>query len=310
VAQIRDEANYLQQHDALPDDLEISPGVTAGQLRAMLQRPEVDPDGSRFVPSIAYSAAAGETGQMALYARRDAAERAPIVLFAHGGGFVSGHHFTSIRYMTPLAARGYVAATITYRFADEAPWPAAIEDAKCAVRWLRHHAHEIGGDPDRIVMAGESAGAHLSALMALTPGEYEGDGGWHDVSSEIQGAVLFYPPVDMPSTAALAGTKGDSILQEYFGDDIEHASPINRVSSACPPILTLTGADDEVTTVADISRFHDALDAAGVRHRLEVFPNAGHSFDFHPKQFQRCLALLMAFVEETVGSPLDATQST
>jgi acetyl esterase len=300
---IRTEANFLGDAEHLPEDQDVLPGVTAAEMREMLRRPAEDPAGSRFIASVAYSAQAGDVGQMALYARVDPTERAPIVVFAHGGGFNSGHHFGAIRYLHPLAARGYVAATITYRLSGEAPWPAAIEDAKCAVRWLRHHAHDLGGDPDRIVMAGDSAGAHLAAMMALTPGAYEGNGGWDDVSSEVQGAVLFYPPADMESTAARAAGQGSSELSEYFGDDIRAASPIHRVHAGCPPILTLTGDADTATTVDDIQRFHAQLEAVGVRHRLEVFPGAPHSFDFHPKQYRRCLAKILDFVEETVGGP-------
>ena len=303
---IRNESNFLTESLQLPDDLELSPGVTVAQMREMLSRPAVDPSGSQFVPSVAYSATAGEIGQMALYARSDRTERAPIVVFAHGGGFRLGHHFMAIRYLHPLAALGYVAATITYRLAHEAPWPAAIEDAKCAVRWLRHHAHEIGGDPDRIIMAGDSAGAYLALMMALTPGLYEGDGGYGDVSSEVQGAVLFCPPVDMESTAACGVAADNPGLYEYLGDDIRHSSPIHHVHGGCPPILTLTGSDDVLTTVEDISRFHDELGAAGVKHHLEVFPGAPHSFDFHPKQYETCLAMLIEFVGETVGRPGEA----
>jgi acetyl esterase/lipase len=149
---------------------------------------------------------------------------------------------------------------MTYRLEDEAPWPAPIEDAKCAVRWLRHHASEIGGDPDRIIFAGDSAGAHLAVMTALTPGQNEGDGGWQDVSSEVSGSVLFYPPVDMPSTAACGVAQGmGGRLSDYFGDQIEAVSPINNVHSACPPILTLTGSADVLTPEADIRRFHDVL---------------------------------------------------
>lgn len=304
---LRTEQTFLAEVGVLPDDAEVAPGITAAAMRAMLLRPAVDPAGSRFVPSIAYSATAGEVGQMALYARQDPAERAPIVLFAHGGGYHLGHHYTAVRYLHPLAAQGCVAATMTYRLEDEAPWPAPIEDAKCAVRWLRHHAGEIGGDPDRIIFAGDSAGAHLAVMTALTPGRDEGDGGWDDVSSEVQGAVLFYPPVDMASTAACGEAQGfGRRLFDYFGDQIGTVSPINNVHPGCPPILTLTGGADVLTTEADIRRFDNALEAAGVPHRLEVFPGAPHSFDMHPLHYERCLELLLEFVDATVGLPARA----
>lgn len=304
---IRTEATYLAEIGEVPDDVEVVPGYTGAAMRAILQRPPVDPAGSRFIPSVAFSATAGDIGQMALYAREDPTERAPIVLFAHGGGFHSGHHYGAIRYLHPLAARGCVAATMTYRFEDEAPWPAPIEDAKCAVRWLRHHADEIGGDPDRIIFAGDSAGAHLAVMTALTPGRDEGNGGWHDVSSEVHGAVLFYPPVDLRSTADCGEAQGfGRRLYDYFGDQIDVASPINNVHPGCPPVLTLTGSADVLTLESDIRRFHDVLAASDVRQHLEVFPGGPHCFDWHPALYERCLEMIVEFVDETVGLPQHA----
>ncbi len=299
---IRNEASFLKDVHVLPDDHEVFPGYSAAAMRAIMLRPEVDPPGSRFVPSVEYSRSAGEIGQMALYARADPSNRAPIVLYAHGGGFHLGHHYTPLRYLHPLAARGYVTATMTYRFEDEAPYPAPIEDAKCAVRWLRHHAHELGGDPDRIIFAGDSGGALLALVTALLPGQYEGDGGWDDVSSQVQGLVLFYPPADLRSTAENALVKFDGPrLLNYFGKHLDATSPVNIVHAGCPPVLTMTGSADEATPLADIRRFHDALDALGVPHRLEVFPDMPHVFDMHPEKYEACLQLLIEFVETTVG---------
>ena len=292
---IRTEETFLAQLDQ---------AAPVESVRAMLERPRVDPAGSRFVPSVTYSESAGDIGQMALYAREDASERAPIVVFAHGGGFREGHHFNNIRYLHPLAARGCVAATMTYRFRDEAPWPAPLEDAKCAVRWLRQHAHKIGGDPDRIVFAGDSAGAYVAIMTALTPGQHEGDGGWHEVGSAIQGTVLFYPPTDLRSTSAAGEAQGfEDRLVDYVGDQVDAFSPIHNVRGDCPPVLTMTGSADVLTLEPDIRRFHEVLDAAGVKNHLEVFEGAAHCFDWHPAEYERCLQMILDFVEETVGLP-------
>jgi acetyl esterase/lipase len=294
---VRDEASFLAEINVLPDDHVVFPGYTAAALREIMVRPAVDPAGSRFVPSVEYSEAAGEVGQMALYVREDPTERAPIVLYAHGGGFHLGHHFTPLRYLHPLAARGYVAASMTYRFRDEGAWPAPIEDAKCAVRWLRRHAGEIGGDPDRIIFAGDSAGALMGLMTALTPGRWEHEGGCHDVSSDVQGLVLLYPPVDLRATA---GRDGGSLL-DYVGDLVDETSPMNNVHAGCPPVLTMTGSADVLTTEAEIRRFHQALDGLGVQNRLEVFPGAPHVFDWHPDLYRRCLELFIEFADATIG---------
>jgi acetyl esterase/lipase len=298
---VRTEANFLSEYDGVPDDLEVLPGLTVGLGKSLLRRPADDPAGARFVPSIIYSAAAGDVGQMALYARQDASDRSPIVVFVHGGGWNTGHHFGEIRYAHPLAALGYVTATVTYRLAGEGAWPAAIEDTKCAVRWLRHHAGEIGGDPDRIVICGGSAGGQLSALVALTPGEYEGEGGWAEVSSRVQAAVLLSPAVDLD---LVLGQDPVSAMSGYFGRDVANASPLNRVHPAAPPILTLSGTDDVVTKPEGIRRFHAALAAAGVQERLELFEGGVHGFDILPAGFAWCLERIVEFASATVGLPV------
>lgn len=301
---IRNEQSFLKDLHVLPDEQEVLPGYTAASMRRFLLRPEVDPAGSRFVPSVEYSSAAGEVGQMALYKRVDPRERAPIVLYAHGGGFHLGHHYTPMRYLHPLAARGYVTASITYRFRDEAPYPAPIEDAKSAVRWLRHHAHELGGDPDRIVFAGDSAGALMALVTALTPGERVDEGGCHGVTSEVQGLALFYPPADLRHTAEIGlAVEGEGGLLEYLGEHVEATSPLNLVHAGCPPVLTMTGSADVLTPLEDIRRLHDALDELGVPNHLEVFPGLPHVFDMHPERSAECLALIVDFVEKTVGRP-------
>ena len=296
---VRTEANFLSEYDGVPDDLEVLPGLTVGLGKSMLRRPPDDPAGATFIPSVTYSATAGEIGQMALYAREDATERSPIVVFVHGGGWSTGHHFGEIRYTHPLAARGYVTATLTYRLAGEAPWPAALEDTKCAVRWLRHHARQLGGDPERIVICGGSAGGHLSALVALTPGEYEGDGGWADVSSAVQGALLLSPAVDL---ARVVRGEAASAVTAYFGDDFGSASPLNRVHGQCPPIVTLSGSADKVTAPEGINAFHAALDAAAVENRVEFFEGGFHGFDLLPAGFAWTLQRIVDFVEQTVGA--------
>ena len=296
---VRTEANFLAEYAGLPDGFEVLPGVTLREGREMLRRPVTDPPGATFLPSVAYSSAAGDVGQMALYARRDPTERAPIVAFVHGGGWASGHHYGALRYAHPLAAHGYVTATFTYRLADEAPWPASLEDTKCAVRWLRRHARELGGDPDRIVLCGDSAGGHLAAMTALTPGSYEGDGGWETESSHVHGAFLVHPAVDLP---AMVDEGVYPPAADYFGEDLAAASPVTRVSSQCPPVLTVTGDADRVVPVAHVERFHHKLAEAGVPERLEVLPGRDHGFDLVASDFARCSALLHEFLVSTFGT--------
>jgi acetyl esterase/lipase len=217
------------------------------------------------------------------------------VLFVHGGGWSEGHPFAHIRRACLLAACGYVTATASYRLAPEAIWPAALEDVKCAVRWLRASSESIGLDPDRVAIAGDSAGGHLAAMVALTPGRFEGRGGQGGQPSGVQAAILFYPATDL----RLSGEAAERALRFLGGSTrfVAEASPITYVTPASPPILTMTGAEDPIIPVSAVKAFHAALDEQGVPNELEVYERLGHGFDWHPAEWERSFARLCSFLQ-------------
>jgi acetyl esterase/lipase len=189
--------------------------------------------------------------------------------------------------MYELASRGYVTAAIEYRLTPDSVWPAQIEDVHAAAAWLRASADMLGLDPTRLVVAGGSAGGHLSAMAALDP------------ALALAGAVLWYPAVDLRAFDDLPEAKGmsDALMPGASRDELLAASPLSRVSPAAPPILSLTGDLDICTTVADITAFHEALDDAGVRNELVVFKGRDHGFDFHPTDWVVCLDRMVAFLD-------------
>jgi acetyl esterase/lipase len=294
---------WLEAVSALPPDDETAPGtgVTNGEMLALHARPLPDPPGATFEQGVVYGTGGGRDLTLDLFRRTDPTERQPAVVFIHGGGWGGGEPWWHMHQSHNLAARGFVTMTIRYRLADEAPWPASIEDAKCAVRWVRANADSLGVDPGRIAVAGGSAGGHLSAMVALTPGRFEGEGGHAEVSSAVDAAVLWYPATDLPRMPW-----PDDMLEYvrgYFGDSMEEASPVAHVSSACPPVLTMTGSADSLTTLPLIEEFHAALAAAGVPNRLEVFEGRDHAFDLFPADWPACYALLEGFLEERLKAP-------
>lgn len=284
----------------MPPDQLVEPGVTAGDALAVMTVPPV-PHGCRYVPDQVFGTAGrgGRDLRMHLYARASAGERAPGVVFVHGGGFVEGFPEMLIRYAAHLAARGYVTASIDYRLAHEARFPAALEDAKCAMRWMRANAREIGLDPDRLGVAGGSAGGYLAATVASTPGLFEGDGGNPGVFSGAAAGVLWYPAVDLSragDTAAMAVA-----VKNLFGADDDaravEASPITHAAHA-PPTLTFTGDADPIVPVDHVRAYHDALRSAGVANDLVIVPGAGHSFDFSLTRWEECFSALCRWFDE------------
>jgi acetyl esterase/lipase len=139
------------------------------------------------------------------YARANSKPR-PAILVIHGGGWIEGDKssFASRAHGVPgnivdFAALGFVAATMNYRLAGEAPYPAAPEDCQCAVRWLRAHAREYHIDPDHIGVYGNSAGGHLALLLAMPAAQVKPEPGAPDAdqSSRVQAAVSDSGPIDL-----------------------------------------------------------------------------------------------------------------
>jgi acetyl esterase/lipase len=196
-----------------------------------------------------------------------------------------------------------VTANITYRLVAEAPWPAALEDVKCAIRWMRANAAELGLDPTRIAVCGGSAGGHLAAMAALTPGRLEGGGGNASTSSAVAAAALFYPAVDLDSFRASDDAKAAiaALVPNATPSELLAASPVGNVAPGAPPFLSLTGDADTATPEADIARFHALLDDAGVPNELVVFEGRDHGFDFNPYDWNDAFQRMAAFLEENLG---------
>lgn len=287
----------LDELRAMPPDRIVEPGVTAGDALAVMTFDAVPP-GVRYVPDQVYGHA-GRPLRMHLFARADAGERRPGVVFVHGGGFVEGFPEMMIRYAAAFAAEGNVTATIDYRLAGETPFPASLEDAKCAVRWLRAHAGDVGLDPDRLAVGGGSAGGYLAAMVGSTPGRFEGTGGEPETSSRVAAVLAWYPLMDLrPSTTSELAAAAVSAYFGYPPDEEEAAaaSPL-RYAAAAPPTLTLVGAADPVIPLEGIRAYHALLDDAGVPQRLVEFPGLGHSFDYSLARWHDCFDAAREWLE-------------
>lgn len=171
----------------------------------------------------------------------------PCVILIHGGSWERGTRKQQGWWANPAARRGYAAFCPDHRLSYQSTFPAALEDMKCAVRFLRGHAEEYGIDPNKIAIAGGSSGAHLAMMVALTPGKWEGTGGHHDYSSEVQAAVSQSGPTFLPSIAR----KG--YVQRLIGgpmwsigiDRYLEASPYCYVHRNMPPLLMMQGTKDQ-----------------------------------------------------------------
>ncbi|MCA9135708.1 MAG: sulfatase-like hydrolase/transferase [Planctomycetales bacterium] len=237
---------------------------------------------------VTYARYGDRTLEMDVYRPREAWGELPAVVCIHGGGWANGNRTSHGKIAQALAARGYVTATISYRLSGEAPFPAAIQDCKAAVRFLRAHAKEFGIDAENIGAIGLSAGGHLTALLATSVGlqELEGEGGNADFSSAIQAAVPMGAQTDLLSerTREISATQDrGQIWRQFLGGSQQDnpttyriASPLYHLDENDPPCWFITGEMDDPSTHADA--FRARMRQLDIETGLTIIKDAPHPF--------------------------------
>jgi acetyl esterase/lipase len=211
-----------------------------------------------------------------------------------------------------LAARGYVAVSISYRLSGEAKFPAATQDGKAAVRWLRANAAKFGIDARAIGVTGLSAGGHLAALLATSGGvkELEGDGGNATQSSAVQACVAMGAQSDLESDRIreLSSRPDDPFYRTFLGapqSEIPQtyalASPLHHLDENDPPLMFMTGELDDDSTHAD--KMRRAMIELGVATGLKILPNAPHAFLGQQRNFDPAVEACAEFFNRHLKRP-------
>lgn len=218
----------------------------------------------------------------------------PLILYIHGGGWVGGHtrHSGALANfpaaLAKLASEGFVVASLEYRLASEAPFPAQVQDARAALRFLKGHAGQYGIDTRRTGIWGGSAGGHLSALTALSCGDGSLDpkGTKAEAGSEcVQSAVIWYGVFDFAALAAGRANGLDPAGQRLLGckdvckaEDYAPASPVTYIDAKDPPFLLIHGEGDKVVPVSQSRLVEAKFKETGVPVETIYIPSVDHSF--------------------------------
>lgn len=238
----------------------------------------------------------------------------PGVVCIHGGGWLYGSAKKHVPLCLELARQGYVAASITYRFAPSHPFPAPVQDVKCAVRWLRAHAADYKLDKDRVGAVGFSAGGHLACLLGSTSpkDDLEGDGGYAEQSSRVQAVVSWYGLTDLArlhecclqgKLPAFETTLMKGVLEGFLGgppalvgERYAKASPVTYAAKTTAPTLLIHGTADRKVPFEQSTRYERRLKALGVPVRLLALEGAPHDFTGEPQAKAR--QATCAFLDE------------
>jgi acetyl esterase/lipase len=260
--------------------------AACGVLQAQQAPSPAIPDNLLFEPNVAYAQADPQQIMDIVRPRTAAGQHRPAVVCIHGGGFRAGSRKGYLDQCVRLAQRGYVAATVDYRLAPAAPFPAAVHDVKAAVRYLRANAVRLDIDPSRIGVTGGSAGGHLALFLGLTAGmpEFEGEGPNRDQSSKVSCVVDYYGPSDFTKSYGRSVDAAE-VLPLFLGGDLNHArlmhlraSPLNWVTPSAAPTLAIQGTRDRYVAYEQSVWIIDRLLAAGVEAELETIEGADHGF--------------------------------
>jgi acetyl esterase/lipase len=227
----------------------------------------------------------------------------PVVFYIHGGeGLIGNRQLTGpdpdsayfARLRDNLVARGFAVGSIDYRFPPRYGMLDQVVDAKCAVRFLRAHAGELGIDPRRVGVYGVSEGGYLSAMLGLAGPDAGFDRGQYlDESSQVQAVVDMWGPADLTDwtgTGSWVYTLGEGLGISRQGTALRadqapararpnYASPVSYVTPDAPPFLIIQGADDWFVTPHHSQKLASLLRAAGVPTTLVMVQHDEHGLD-------------------------------
>jgi acetyl esterase/lipase len=235
----------------------------------------------RVEPNLLYLSVGGWNGKLDLYLPRRSHDPMPVALLFHGGGWQSGTKDEIALDVLPYLAMGFAVANVDYRLASVAPAPAAVEDSRCALRWVVRHAKQYGLDVDRVILVGSSAGAHLALMAALAPASAGFDGLCPgDEPLKVAAVINFFGVIDVGELLAPPTARDFAIGWIGIGPDraelARRVSPITYVRKEAPPIFTAHGDADPVVPFTQAKKLHQALERAGVPNRLFPLHKAGH----------------------------------
>jgi acetyl esterase/lipase len=259
----------------------------------------------RTVPNIVYMQASGWEGKLDVYAQRTPSP-APTVVYIHGGGWVRGTKEASVLSLLPYIALGYSVVNVEYRLGNVALAPAAVEDCRCALRWVIEHAKEYNIDTTRLVVAGASAGGHLALTTGMLPTSAGFDRSCQTpVEPRVAAIVNFYGITDLADLLDGPGKKpfpeNWPYTVQWLGNQpnraeiAKAASPLTHVRAGVPPTISIHGDADPTVPYAHSVRLQEALQKAGVAHELVTVPGGGHG-NFHADQWQRAYAAIETFL--------------
>jgi acetyl esterase/lipase len=270
--------------------------------------------------NITYLTANNWEAKLDVYLPRNLKAPNPTLVYIHGGGWVTGTKEAASLQVLPWLEMGWTVVNVEYRLGKNSLAPAAVEDCRCALRWVMRNAKQYNFDVDKIVLTGHSAGGHLALITGMVPGAAGLDRQCPSSFSKPPAAA------DEPKVAAIInwfgitdvgdlfnGPNAQGYAIAWFGsltnrDEIaRRVSPLTYVRAGLPPVLSIHGDADPVVPYSHAVRLHQALDRAAVPNQLLTIPGGKHG-GFSGAEMQRAFQAVREFlVANKIWQPLGAS---
>lgn len=257
-------------------------------------------------PDVAYNKAGGVATKLDVWYPRDNDKPTPTVVFIHGGGWIFGQKEGAVYQFLPYLEKGWRVVNVEYRMVSDAYAPGAVEDTRCALRWIYRNAAQYKFDTSKIILTGQSAGGHLSLITAMLPFNSKfdnrcfADAAFGEPEMKPAAVVNWYGITDVNDLLSGKNQKNYAVM--WFGslrdrDELaRELSPLTYVNKNNSPVITLHGDKDSVVPYEHGTRLHEALDRAGVKNKLHTVKGGDHGM-FTKQQYVDAFTEIWPFLD-------------
>jgi len=257
-------------------------------------------------PDVVYNTANNTPLKLDVWYPRDNAKPTPTLVYIHGGGWIFGSKEGAVYQFLPFLERGWRVVNVEYRMASNSLAPAAVEDTRCALRWVFRNAKQWNFDTTKIVLTGQSAGGHLALITGMLPAgtpldnrcytdEKYGEG-----PMNVAAVINWYGITDVNDVIAGPNLKNYAVMwmgsTPNASEVAKSVSPLTYVRKENPPVLTIHGDKDDVVPYSHATRLHESLEKAGVTNQLFTIKGGGHGM-FTQEQYIASFAEVWKFLE-------------
>ena len=258
-------------------------------------------------PDVVYNTANNTPLKLDVWYPRDNPKPTTTVVFIHGGGWIFGSKEGAVYQLLPYLERGWRVVNVEYRMASNSLAPGAVEDTRCALRWIVRNAKQWNFDTSKIILTGQSAGGHLALITGMLP-----DGGpldnrcyasekYGDVPIKVAAIINWYGITDVNDLIQGPNLKNYAAMwmgaMPNAAEVAKSVSPLTYVRPGLPPIITIQGDKDDVVPYTQSTRLRDALNKAGDVNKLVTIPGGGHGM-FTQQQYETAYAEIWKFLKE------------